>query len=646
MIISFLNTHETIVYAAEELRDTLKIVGGFTAELQSGAFTVCGIRLGLLSELSRDVSGVCDPLIDDVVDVNIRNGEGIIAGSNPRSVLFGVYEYLKSLGCRWVRPGDDGAYLPKADVFAHTFVFRHKADYPFRGECIEGAISYENVRDTIRWLPKIGMNLFMMEQIIPYNYMSRWYKHSVSTVKSDEGVTFEEVGEYIPLLEHEIKRCGLQLHALGHGYLLEPYGIHYKTWADKYTLTDEAREDIALVNGVRDLYHGSPNFTQLCFSRPEVRRKLVNFLVSYAKKKPYIDFLHVWLSDAAGNQCECVECQKYHPSELYVKLLNELDAEFTAQNIPMRIVFIMYTDTRWAPVAEHFRNNNRFAFTTAFSRDYSESYRIKNKPEKAPVWVRNNNNIKPSFDTMMRFYDDWRKIFDGPAFTFEYYFYVDHFNDPGYYEIGRVLLDDVRSLSSFGLDGTMSDQTQRASFPNAFPRSLLAEALFDKSLDFDEFAAKYYPAAYGADSEAAREYLAGLSRLFDPASLRDSAQSVTEIDTGTGGTGEIHTHWKNNPEAAARFEKVAPYVDAFRPVIDRNLSLADRCHAASWKLLSIHADYCVKLADMLHAGAVGDMEAARAKFDGMIDWLSRIEDEIQPDFDLVLFHQEFARKLK
>ena len=646
MQISYRISHETVAYAAEELKTILRAVSGIESTICPDGFAADGIRLGFLSDFSRDASDVSDPLLDDVVDVVIENGSGFIAGSNPRSILFGVYDYAKSMGCRWVRPGEDGAYLPHCDVFAHSFTYRHKADYPFRGECIEGAVSFENVRDTIRWLPKVGMNLFMLEQIIPYNYMSRWYKHSVSTVKADEGKTFEEVGAYVPLLEQEVKRCGLQLHALGHGYLLEPYGIHYKTWADEYTLNDEARADIALVDGKRELYHGSPNFTQLCFSRPEVRAKLVKFLVEYAERKPYIDFLHVWLSDALGNQCECDECRKFHPSELYVKLLNELDEALTARHIPMRIVFIMYTDTRWAPLQERFRNSSRFVFTTAFARNYSQSYRIEHPVTQTPVWERNRTQIAPSFDTMMRFYDDWRQVFSGPAFAFEYYFYVDHYNDPGYYELGRVILEDIRALERFGLSGSMSDQTQRASFPNAFPRALFGEALFDKSLTLEGYAADFFPAAYGKDSVAVQEYLAGLSTLFDPASLRDSALSVTEIDTGTGKTDAKHTFWKNNPSAAARFAAVEPHVNAFRPIIERNRGLSDPCHAASWELLEIHAEYCVRLAAILYQGAMGSTDTALRLFDDMIDWLSREEDRIQPHFDLVLFHQAFSRKLK
>ena len=320
---------ETIRYAAEELSKYLAMMDGITAEISLDAGD---IELGFLSDLSLSADDVDDAMIDDVIDVNIDSLKGYIAGSNERSILMGVYNYLKSAGCMWVRPGKDGEYIPKADMSAHKFVYRKKADVAFRGECIEGAVSFEHVRDTILWLPKVNMNLFMLEQVVPYNYISRWYKHEVSTVKSDENVSFEEISEYVIRLEKTVKRCGLQLHSLGHGYLFEPYGIHYKTSRDKYELNDKAREHAALVNGKRELFRGSPNFTQLCFSNDEARLGLVNWLADYLEKKPYIDFLHVWLSDSINNQCECENCKKKTPTDFYVQMLNELDAELIKRN--------------------------------------------------------------------------------------------------------------------------------------------------------------------------------------------------------------------------------------------------------------------------------------------------------------------------
>ena len=155
---------ECISYAAEELKKY--IIG-----LSDGA--VCPeiscekrmlpagedeIILGGLCELGLDESDLSDPVLDDIIDVKIDNLSGYIAGSNPRSILMGVYRYCESLGVVYVRPGEGGEYIPSADLYVHSFVYRKKADYIFRGECCEGAISYEDMRDTVYYLPKIGMN--------------------------------------------------------------------------------------------------------------------------------------------------------------------------------------------------------------------------------------------------------------------------------------------------------------------------------------------------------------------------------------------------------------------------------------------------------------------------------------------------------
>lgn len=80
----------------------------------------------------------------------------------------------------------------------------------------------------------------------------------------------------------------------------------------------------------------------------------------------------------------------------------------------------------------------------------------------------------------------------------------------------------------------ISDQTQRSFFPNGFPMCLMCEALFDKSTQFENFVSDYFHAAFGSDGMKCAEYLAGLSKLFDPVSLRDESKNIVEEDTGTG----------------------------------------------------------------------------------------------------------------
>lgn len=642
MKIQILKNNETINYAASELAKYLEMMdNGIKCEITSSDGD---IKLGILSQLSLSDSDVDDAMIDDVIDIAIDNMQGYIAGSNDRSVLMGVYNFLKSAGCMWVRPGDDGEYIPQKCMQSHSYTYRKKADIAFRGECIEGAVSFENLRDHILWLPKVNMNLFMMEQIVPYNYISRWYKHTVSTVKEDENISFEQVGEYTVMLEKLIKKCGLQLHALGHGYLLEPYGIHYKTAQDQYELTDEAREDIALVGGVRELYHGSPNFTQLCFSKDKARLGLVKFLLDYLDKKPYIDFLHVWLSDSANNQCECEECKKKIPTDFYVQMLNELDAELTKRNMNTKIVFIMYIDTFWAPETTKLNNPERFIMTTAPVRNYSETYKADRWQGELPPYKRNEYYIRPDFSMNLSFMDKWKPAFDGRRFLFEYYLYTDHYFDPGYMSIAKNILTDIRHIEDIEFDGIMCDQTQRSFFPTGLPNSVMGEGMFDKNMDFDSYADAYFNAAFGTDGAKVRRYLQKLTDTFNPDEIR-SCDSVVLQDTGTGNE-KVVTGIKNNPRAAQRLGAVESVTDDFANVIEANINSANLCHATSWKILHYHAIYCKCLAKIFISLANGDKDNALKLFTDMIDYLSHIEDEIQPQFDLVLFNQRIKKLIE
>ncbi len=83
----------------------------------------------------------------------------------------------------WVRPGKLGEYIPQKLMADHSCKFYKKADCDFRGECIEGAPSLENVVETVEFLPKINANLFMMEYIVPFNYISRWTMHEKILIK-------------------------------------------------------------------------------------------------------------------------------------------------------------------------------------------------------------------------------------------------------------------------------------------------------------------------------------------------------------------------------------------------------------------------------------------------------------------------------
>ena len=67
---------------------------------------------------------------------------------------------------------------------------------------------------------------------------------------------------------------------------------------------------LAEVDGRRGYRWDRPMITSLCFSQDEVRRRMVEVVVSHAVAHPEVDYLHVWIDDGFSNKCACEECIK------------------------------------------------------------------------------------------------------------------------------------------------------------------------------------------------------------------------------------------------------------------------------------------------------------------------------------------------
>ena len=140
-------------FAAEELKKYLRMMmpeAGDVRIVYDPAATD-GFRLGLLEAFGIS-SEAEDPLLDDVVHVDTRSEGGILAGSNPRSVLFAVYRMLRENGCRWLYPGINGEHIPMQDI--HPVFYHKMADHRFRGHCNEGAESQQCMLETIDFYAK------------------------------------------------------------------------------------------------------------------------------------------------------------------------------------------------------------------------------------------------------------------------------------------------------------------------------------------------------------------------------------------------------------------------------------------------------------------------------------------------------------
>ena len=126
-------------FAAEELKKYLRMMMPEAGEIfiKYDPAVKDGLRLGVMADFALDTSEASDIVLDDIIHIDTDGENGIIAGSNPRSVLLAVYRYLQENGCRWLFPGIDGEYIPMRDV--RPTKYHRMADMRYRGQCNEGA---------------------------------------------------------------------------------------------------------------------------------------------------------------------------------------------------------------------------------------------------------------------------------------------------------------------------------------------------------------------------------------------------------------------------------------------------------------------------------------------------------------------------
>ena len=245
-----LTSASPVDFAAEELQKYLRMMmprcGAIPIRYDPHA--VRGFRLGLLEDFGLTAPEAEDARLDDVIHLQADENGQIIAGSNPRSVLLAVYRFLKLNGCRWLFPGVDGEFIPLREARPQNY---HKmADLRYRGQCNEGATAQRHYLDVIDYLPKLGMNVFMLEFDVPAFYYDLYYQHAANPHLAPEPVTHDTILQWKRQCECEIQKRGLQYHDMGHGWTVDPFGLHSDGWDVKeIVIPDDVKPFIAEVGG-------------------------------------------------------------------------------------------------------------------------------------------------------------------------------------------------------------------------------------------------------------------------------------------------------------------------------------------------------------------------------------------------------------
>lgn len=190
-----------------------------------------------------------------------------ITGGNDRGVLYGVYEMLEMLGCRFLAPGPGGENVPKAQTLKLRMGERTlRPALRHRGLIVQQPLTEGNLK-MADWMAKNQMNYW----VNPY-----WVFLSA---------------------EPDLKRRFAEA--------LEARGI---TWEfGHHTFTQWITQG-GFLPDVRGLKAGVRTSAAICISKPEAAEKVARNMADFAAQWPQVDVLSLWPNDTFDGWCECEHC--------------------------------------------------------------------------------------------------------------------------------------------------------------------------------------------------------------------------------------------------------------------------------------------------------------------------------------------------
>ncbi len=620
-----------IDFAAEELKRYLRMMmpeaGQIAVRYDREAKD--GFRLGLLSDLGLDASDVEDRHLDEILYADCDGAGGVIAGNNPRAVLLAVYEYLRAQGCRWLFPGVDGEYIPERTGLS-AVNFRIKPSCRYRGFANATAASQQTNMELIDFLPKIGMNTFMFEFRIPTYYTDRYYNHvNNERNRPAEPVTPRQILTWKRSCESEIDRRGLLFHDVGHGFCIDAFGIDSSlAWykSDESHIPEGARQYLAKVGGRRGFFEGVPINTNFCMSNPAARALVAKNVADYAESHQNVDLLHVWLADGINNHCECEKCKQKIPSDWYIDMLNDIDREMTERNIPTRIVFLAYVDISWAPERTALINPDRFVFMLApFTRAYYDSIPKNGVNAKNPPYERNNIFLASTLEEYLAFYNDWRKMYKGTAFAFEYHFCWAEYRDLSSLGMAKLIGDEVRLYKSIGIDGVVEDGDLRPFLPNGLLLYTLGRTLFNVNTPHGDIVSDYFSHLYG---EHHKDFLA----FFEKVGACFDWKYFSGLGSEDARVGKYYS-----PRMAERLAAAQPLIEEGRALVRAHYNAERRVQTVAVRLFAHYLDLLENTARVMAKKAAGEDAEAKALLLSFEEEFGKRECELERYFNHCFF---------
>jgi hypothetical protein len=337
-------------------------------------------------------------------------------------------------------------------------------------------------------------------------------------------------------------------------------------------------------------------------SNPKARAKVIDYVCEYSEQHPNITHLHVWLADGHNNYCECENCTKLYPSDWYVTLMNELDEEMTRRNNDMKIVFISYVDTVWAPLEAKIKNKKRFALLFApIFRNMSETYPNPLPKGELPKYEINKTENPRSLYEVLLLLKEWERAFDGDKIVFEYHFWRHQTYDFTGLQHARRVYEDIRAFEDCRCNGIIECGSPTAHFPTGLAYYVYAKALYDKSLTLDEIIEEYMLGIFGEDWKKVYE-------------IFEKINAMLPFDYVTSSSAKRRPNGYVSPEIAKGLLDMPAVIEEEKKFVAEHYTGDRRVRTLAVRLLEKHIEFMTFIGEVFLAKAKGEDEKAQTVF--------------------------------
>ncbi len=336
-------------FAANELTKYIHRMSGAGLTI-TGTNSPNTVTLGLRKDLK--ITGLPAPKPGyDGYSILVEATRIVIAGDNPRGVLYGVYDLLEQLGCRWYHPAidpKDPEVVPKNPDLKLPV-----------GKWSESA----RIEDRVYWISGLAFKV-MPESVAQLDWAAKNRYNGLSWQCIPEKID-EHLGEMKSKgIFTAMEKRGLMLHGPGHSF---PYFLATDKYFDKHP------EWFGFRDGKRQPHGGKWPLTNFCMSNPQADEEFIRNVAVFAKKYPQFHWLDLLPIDG-GVPCQCEECLRSSPTDLLIGLYNKLADRMktVAPNVIVDCVpgYGQLTD----PPSEVFPSDRLAAVYAHWGRNHNQSY--------------------------------------------------------------------------------------------------------------------------------------------------------------------------------------------------------------------------------------------------------------------------------